>query len=163
MKQIELTKGKFCIVDDDDFEKFGHKAWFCSSCGYAVRTVDVLLNDGRKRKSREILHRLILNVPKGKQTDHINGNKLDNRKTNLRIVTKDQNNLNRGPRLRSTSRYKGVCWDNQKKKWMAKIGTSGKTIFLGRFSSQEDAALAYNKAALDIQGDFARINDISLG
>lgn len=93
-----------------------------------------------------ILHRLLMGNPKGKSIDHINGNTLDNRKENLRIVNKSENGQNR-IRLskRNTSGYRNVYWDKAKSKWMVSIYLEGKTKFIGYFDDKEKA----NEAAIE--------------
>ena len=92
--------------------------------------------------------------------DHINNVKDDNRIVNLREATGFQNQANQKPQVGKTSKYKGVCWSKQCCKWRAYIKVNYKTIHLGYYHNEEDAALAYNKAALEIFGEFAKINII---
>jgi hypothetical protein len=100
-----------------------------------------------------LLHRLIMNAPPGVEVDHENGNGLDNRRSNLRLATPAQNNGNQKPRGGS-SVFKGVCWHKQRGKWYARISHRS----LGLFAVEEDAARAYDKAALQEFGEFARCN-----
>lgn len=109
------------------------------------------------------LHRLIAGAGLHEFVDHANGNTLDNRSCNLRIATRSQNGANRGPdrrRLGTTSRHKGVSFDRRRKKWAAYIHVEGKTRALGRFDSEAAAARAYNDAAIETWGAFARLNDV---
>lgn len=137
MKTIPLTKGKFAIVDDEDYQYLSQWKWYCSNTGYAVRT------DYRGRKKTISLHRVVTDCPRNKLVDHKNGNRLDNRKSNLRIVTKLQNNLNTDKRLGvSAVLYKG------KTKFRARIKYRGVTRHLGYFKSKQEAVETYRAAKL---------------
>ena len=105
-----------------------------------------------------LMHRVIMDAPKGMDVDHINGNGLDNRKENLRICTRSQNLHNSKKPSTNTSGYKGVIWNKQCRKWQAKIHTSGKTRHLGLFVGILDAARAYDEAAVTDHREFARGN-----
>ena len=108
------------------------------------------------------LHRLIMDAPRGVLVDHINHDKADNRKKNLRFATNQQNIQNQiaHGRKNNTSGYKGVDYDKKRRKWRARIYLDNKAITLGRFNSRRDAARAYNKAAFKLYGDFASTNNI---
>jgi hypothetical protein len=160
MKKIPVNNGKFySMIDDEDYKLASKYKWYLNQ-GYASRT------EYKKGISSSMkLHRLIMDCPKGLEVDHINHDKLDNRKTNLRIVTHVQQNLNRINRGKSG--YKGVFYDKwnlwNKRKWAAyfcpKLNNK-KKIFLGYFMTKEEAAIAYNKAAAKIYGEFALLNII---
>jgi len=92
--------------------------------------------------------------------DHINGNGSDNRISNLRGCSNTENNMNRGPNKNSTSKYKGVCWDNRDSHWYASIGLSGNKKNLGYFNTEKEAAIAYNKAAKIHFGEYAYLNEV---
>lgn len=115
---------------------------------------------GRRGDLHVYLHRLIAGARKGEVVDHINGNSLDNRKANLRICTKAENSRNRKLGPTNKSGFKGVSWEAHTGKWRAKIGTDHKQITIGRFDTKEDAARAYNEAAIKYHGPFARLNQI---
>ena len=106
------------------------------------------------------MHRVILKTPKGMDTDHRNGDGLDNRRCNLRICTKSQNSINRKMQSNNTSGYRGVYWHKRDKKWLAHIKIDGKKINFGYCSTKEQAAEAYNEAAKKHYGEFARLNII---
>ncbi len=152
-KKIELTRGKIAIVDDEDYVMLMQYSWNCLKIGYASTSVG-----GRKNKKMIYMHRLIMGVTKRSESvDHINKNKLDNRKSNLRICSHKQNCGNSSkPKGKHTSKYKGVYWDKARNKWTARFSRK----FLGRFETELDAALAYNKGAIKIAGKFANINKI---
>jgi hypothetical protein len=152
MKTITLTKSKVAIVDDEDFEWLSQWKWYCHEPGYAARNV-------RSPKRKIIwMHRLLCNTPEGMETDHINGNKLDNQKINLRSCTTSQNQQNRPCFNNNSSIYKGVSFYKRTSRWNAGIKFSGKKINLGYFDNPAEAALAYDEAAKKYFGEFAKTN-----
>jgi hypothetical protein len=140
--------GKYAIVDNDEVWVEQH-AWWLDRHGHVMTTI------GHKNKS---LHRLIAKTPEDLATDHINGDKLDNRKGNLRACINRDNLLNRGPQKNNKSGYKGVSWNKPLSKWVAQISINRKQRYLGLFTDIEEAAKAYDKAAKENHGDFARLN-----
>lgn len=96
----------------------------------------------------------------GKLIDHINRQTLDNRITNLRLADVAENNINRGKLENTTSKYLGVCWSKDKRKWLASITSNGRWIYLGKFAKEADAAKAFNEAARIHHGEFACFNKI---
>jgi len=153
MKKIQITQGKTILVDDEDFEILSQWKWSLSN-GYATRRLKRL--NGKQRDQK--MHRFLMGEPKGKQIDHINGNKLDNRKSNLRICSIRQNRYNMPQRSDNKSGYKGVYWCNQAKKWIARIRFENRLYYLGRFTDPKLAAFAYDKAALKFFKEFAFLN-----
>ena len=154
MKEIKLTQGKTAIVDDEDFKELSKFKWYCNH-GYAVRCI--ALETGRQKTAW--MHTAIMGEQKGLEIDHINGNPLDNRKENLRHVTHAQNQCNSIARGGS-SKYKGVCWKKERGKWFVQIQKNGKRCHLGYYKTEQDAAIAYNEAALIHFGAYARLNVI---
>ena len=153
IRYIPLTRGKFAIVDAADYESLSKHKWLANGDEkrgfYAARRV------GNKLV---LMHRAIMNPPDGTVVDHINRNSLNNRRCNLRICTQKENLRNGRPSRRSTSRFKGVYFDKQTRKWIAKIGYNGKTIHLGSFEDEVEAAKAYDRKAYELFGDFAYLN-----
>lgn len=147
------------FVDDDIYECYKDYKWSLDGKGYPKVTVPSLTN--RSGYTTLKLHRLITKPKSGEQVDHINGNKLDNRRSNLRLCNNSQNQMNQSKKKGVfRSDYKGVCWKKQQGKWYARIGVNYKRIHLGYFNTEKEAALAYNAAALKYFGEFARLNII---
>jgi|SRR3972149_10393518 len=151
IKQIPLTEDKVAIVDNKDYLALSKYKWHFSH-GYAKR-----MGKENGRNKAIYMHRVIFGIAQGKDIDHINGDRLDNRKSNLRLATDSQNQANSRIRVDNTSGYKGVAKCTNKKKWFAQIQVNKKQIFLGRFSDIKDAVLAYNDAAIFYFGKYARI------
>lgn len=147
MKKIHLTQGKYAIVDDGDYEYLMQWKWYYNS-GYAVRGANPKI----------MMHRVINCTPDELDTDHINQNRLDNRRCNLRNATRAQNCVNRKLQSNNTSGFKGVSWHKYHKYWVAFIIKDKKTLTIGRYKNKHDAAAAVDKEALRFSGNFARLN-----
>lgn len=145
------TKGEELYFDLADFEYVKRYGWYIDAKGYVIGTID-----GKKSQR---MHRLF--SPEAEQVDHINNIKHDNRRENLRPVTNAQNQMNQ-PKCKKpkSSRYKGVCWYKTSEKWMSRIGINKKSKHLGYYITEEEAALAYNKAASFYFGEYANLNVI---
>jgi hypothetical protein len=157
-RKIQLTQGKFAIVDDADYEWLNQWKWYaCADCNtyYAVRQ---LYKNGKQIQIR--MHREVLGLKYGdlRQCDHRDSNGLNNRRSNLRIATSAQNQHNQRYRRVGTSKFKGVHWNKLRKKWRAKIGINDQQIYLGSFNSEIEAAKTYDKAAKMFFGEFAHTN-----
>lgn len=151
------AKGGEVSVDDDMFDILSQKKWYIDKRGYARRTYKM---DGAL--ITEMLHQVVMRIPSGSSlmVDHINGDRLDNRRENLRIATKSQNGHNQGIQRTNTSGYKGVTFHSSRGsgKWIAQIRVNGKRIHIGSFDDINVAAHEYNKAAIKHHGEFARLN-----
>lgn len=158
MKEIKLTKGKIALVDDDDFGFLNKWKWKYH-LGYAIRRPYEGYVDGIKKTSVLFMHRLINDTPAGMDTDHINGDKLDNRRCNLRTASSGQNKQNRPP-FKGMD-YKGVSLDKRNNKWRSYISINGDCKFLGYFKTAAEAALAYNNAAVLLHKEFAYLNEVA--
>lgn len=147
MREILVSNKLVSFVDDDDFDLLMRFKWWLSTKGYAFTHI--------KRKYTS-MHRMVSNPPLGMNVDHINRNKLDNRKSNLRFATTRQNIANSGPRKHNKLGVKGVTWDGMGKKgYMARIRINGVPKYLGRFLTVGEAAEAYANYAKMYYGDFA--------
>lgn len=155
-KEIPLSQGMVALVDDDMYEELMQYKWSAIRrryTWYAFRSTQRV--DGRQ--TTILMHRAILQTPKGMLTDHADGNGLNNIRSNLRACTKQQNQQNQRGHGGS-SKYKGVSWSKARKKWHARIETNGKTSHLGYFANEDDAAKSYDVAALRLFGEFALLN-----
>lgn len=151
-KELFLTQGKVSQIDDGDYEmlKVLSKRW-CINDGYAYNSTH-----GR-------LHRFLLGASGTDMVDHINGDKLDNRRVNLRLCSNSQNQANRKA-VRGVSPFKGVTWQRRPDgtgTWKAQIVLGGKTLYLGAFKTDLMAAAAYNESASEHFGEFAHLNDLT--
>ena len=162
MKEIQLTKGKVALVDDEDYEYLNQWKWCLRGTKlgkpYALRII-------RKSKKNNIsltiyMHRHLMKPKKGYVIDHIDGNSLNNQKNNLRICTQSQNLSNQKIGKSNTSGYKGVSYNKGHGKYHSRIKFNKKSIHLGCFVNLKDAARAYNAAAIKYHGEFANLNKI---
>lgn len=147
--------GRVAIVDDEDFDLVGRYSWHILETVLPNGRVDGPYARTKLPGSRAtvLLHALITGY---RLTDHANGDGLDCRRINLRLATKGQNRANSRPQPGASSRYKGV--DRQQGKWRSRIRINGRLIYLGCFTSEEDAAIAYDLAAREAFGEFAYVN-----
>ncbi len=152
-KEIVLSRGKVALVDDAAFAELNQWKWSFMphhSTGYAIRKCKV---SGKMI----LMHRQATAAPDGMQVDHINGNGLDNRSANLRVVTQSINQQNRPKYTKNAaSRFIGVC--QSRGRWIARIRHDNRRQYIGSFDTEIEAAKAYNKAALAIYGPQARLN-----
>jgi hypothetical protein len=157
MKVIKLTQGKEALVDDEDFEELNQYDWFASKTRTGNFYARRHLKGSRQANSKLIsMHRQIL--PGHAQIDHEDGNGLNNQRSNLRPATGTQNNANKGKVKGRTSKFKGVYWYKSRGRWRTGITVHEKFIHLGYFTDETEAALAYNKAAVQHFGEFAKVN-----
>lgn len=146
---IPLTKGMFALCDPEDLENLSKFNWHFCPQGYATRM--------EKRKVLR-MHRFLLRISGRGKIDHVNGNRLDNRRENIRICNDFQNAQNRRKDRRNTSGYKGVYWAPHVRKWRVNIRAFNRQIFLGYFLDRLEGAKAYDKKAMELFGEFARPN-----
>lgn len=151
-KEISLTKGLVTIVDDDDFERLSRYSWF------AKKNHKKFYAQRRWGPDHYQMHDEILPHPPGVTVDHINGNSLDNRKCNLRFATQQQQCFNRSKIAGTSSLFKGVSFHKGHRKWQSYIKHQGKSVSLGSYAEEDDAALAYDKAACRLFGEYAQLN-----
>ena len=139
MKRIQLTQGKYTIVDNEDFEYLNQFNWHFDGF-YAGRNIRVNNN-----KTRIRMHREVAKTPKGYVTDHLNGDKLDNRKGNLKICTQSENQKRMKKFTTNKTGVSGVHWDKSRQKFLASKCFNGKRTNIGRFDSLIKAKKAYEK------------------
>ncbi len=151
MKKVKLTNGGYAIVDDKDFDYIDQWRWQNIN-GYARRSRYLSSKKVGNGKYRSInksyaMHRVINNTPEGMDTDHINGNKLDNRRSNLRTATRSENAHNIGKKNNgSKSKLSGVQWRSDRQKWRSYICIENKAIYLGSYKNEIDAHSVYVSA-----------------
>lgn len=146
-----LPTGESFKVDREDYGTVSRYRWVTNAAGYFVTSLG-------KRNKHIFLHQLVLKPPEGKIVDHIDGDKTNCRKENLRLCTYKENAWN--STLSSTNKcgYKGVYWASDRKKWRAEITVDGKHIHIGSYNTAEEAARAYDEYALFYFGEFAKTN-----
>jgi hypothetical protein len=154
MKTIPLTQGKVALVDDEDYEWLSRWKWYAILNGHTWYAARKDCSGDRPRAVS--MHRQIMGEPEGK-VDHIDGDGLNNQRGNLRLATDPQNLWNSRKR-RGSSKFKGVYWTKRNKRWRAAITHLGVKKHLGYFDSEEAAARAYDRAAKEFFGPFARLN-----
>mgnify|MGYP001594937357 CR=1 FL=1 len=145
-KIILLSKGKVAIIDYDDYEKVSKYKW-CFSGKYAVRV---------KQGKTILMHRFIMSTPKGFDTDHINDNGLDNRKSNLRICSHSQNLMNHKLNQNNTSGYKNISWDKQLNHWRVSIWVNNKRVINKLFKDINNAISFRDVELFNLHGQFTR-------
>lgn len=155
MRSITLPGGSFAIVDDQDYNELSRYKWRLSR-GPDRKYATAHVYGGN---SDVYMHRFIMRAPRGTIIDHINGNPLDNRRSNLRFCTTSQNNANRPKKVSSQTGFKGVCFrPKYRKPYIAQI-THHKTLhYLGCYETPEEAAKQYDAAAREAFGEFAYTN-----
>lgn len=160
MKIIKLTKGFETLVDDEDFNTLNRYSW---TTAINKRSIYAKRSGGAKKRGI-FMHRAILGTTsRSIEVDHIDGNGLNNQKSNLRLCSKPENVRNRRLNLNNSSGYKGVRLykDGRSKPWEARIRYQRKLIHVGQYSTAEEAAVAYNRIAAELFGGFAKLNVIN--
>lgn len=156
-----LTQGYWTVIDADDYAAVSRRSWHvkvkASGKKYA-RTYFI----SKGRQTTRYMHQILLGKKRGSHIDHRNNDGLDNRRANLRFCTRAQNNQNR-PKTTSkrSSKFKGVYFNKELNNWRAYIFVDNRSIYLGAYTSESDAATAYNIEARRLHGIFARLNDIN--
>ena len=150
MKIIKLSNGIETAVDDNLYGYLNQWNWYPAGGGYASSTIN---------GKTVYMHRLIMKAKRGEEVDHINSNKLDNRRVNLRLCSTRENKMNRTiSKKNNTSGFKGVVFCKRDKVWYSRIKVNYKSIHLGSFQTKEEAAKIYNIFARRYFGKFAKLN-----
>ncbi len=164
--ELKTKNGYTFYIDDEDVAIVSKYKWYGytpkryrKDGGVSYYKPFIQAND-RANSSTIRLHRLVMNAPKGTEIDHIDGDRCNNRKRNLRCCTGLQNKRNRSKNTNNTSGFKGVTWHKKAGKWEAQLQRGARHSYLGLFERREEAARAYNKAALEWHGEFAKLNEI---
>lgn len=154
-REITLTKGFVALVDDEDFDALAAHRWHAmvSATGNAYAGRKTGPRSGRKLV---LMHRVICHAPEGLLVDHFDHNTLNNRRSNLRLATRSQNNVNRVGGVSKKSPFKGACLDRGA--WRSSIKFKGVVFNLGRHKTAEEAARAYDAKARELHGEFAHLN-----
>lgn len=152
---IITVNNKKVLVDDEDYQKLYPGSFFINNRGYVIFSK---YNKQTQKSDKVRLHRFLINVDDQQYVDHINGDKLDNRKQNLRTATQSQNIANSKKSRANTSGYKGVTWSKQHKKWIAQMTQNSKHIHLGLFDCPSKASEAYDHAVMERFGVYAKPN-----
>lgn len=151
---VPVTQGFSAYIDEQDAELVLASSWSVVRTKYNVYAK-------AKRAGRYVLmHRLIMGEPVGLDVDHLNHNGLDNRRQNLRVGTRSQNNANGRPRKDGRSRFKGVSWHAHASRWQVHISKDGVRKNLGLFKDELEAARVYDLAALEVHAEFALTNEM---
>ena len=154
--KIPLTKGYEALIDAEDADRVLAFKWHTIGPSYGNVYAQTSLKAGGKR-SAVMMHRLVMDAQDGQMVDHKNGIGIDNRKSNLRFASPSQNSMNLHT-IRGLSPYRGVSWSKRYEKWQCSISKEGRRIFIGRYSDEVEAAMAYDRVAIEIHGEFAAIN-----
>ena len=152
-KIITLTRGKVTQVSDQDYDNLIKDDWYFDG-KYAARKSP----KGGHLRGLIRMHREIMQPPVGMEIDHINGDKLDNRRENLRVCSRSQNQQNKSILPNNTSGYIGVVWCKSKKKWRAESTHKNKHVHIGYFDNAQEAARAYDRKVIELFGPLARTN-----
>lgn len=155
--EIALSNGLIALIDDTDFDKVRAHSWSASRTS-STRVYAAYKTVKNGKGVTVYMHRAILGAPKGMEVDHINGNGLDNRRSNLRLVTRRQNTINARLSIRNTTGFRGVSPARRPGRYVATIHVNRTKRHLGTFPNPTEAAVAYDAAAREHFGEFARLN-----
>jgi len=158
-RQIQLGHGRFAIVDESDYDWLNQWKWHARKSKYTYYAMSWMI--GKDHDKKISMHNLIMGIsPDGLIVDHIDTIGTHNFRSNLRFCTQSENMMNQSPQIGKTSKYKGVYWDNTKHRWKASIHKNGQKVWSKTFGSEIEAAIGYNEKALELFGQYARLNVI---
>ena len=152
LKIITTSKNEEILIDEEYYTDLNKYSWHIKSSGYACARISGKL---------QLMHRYLLNAKSNEIIDHINGNKLDNRKLNLRYSNPLNNAHNKTKLENTTSKYIGVHFYKSRNKYVSALTKAGKKYHLGYFETEKEAALAYNTKAIKLYGEYANLNDLN--
>jgi len=153
MKTIKLTQNQVALVSDEDYDFLNQWKWYAKKSG--ANSFIAMRGEKESGKRKTIcMHRVIC---PGEVIDHKDGNSLNNTRENLRSCTSNQSHQNR-QRTKGSSQYRGVSWSKKNRKWIGRVKNDRRSIYLGSFADEEQAARAYDKTAREVYGEFARLN-----
>ena len=154
-----MTQPQYAKVDPADYKRLRGYEWFAKKARKSFYARGCVADSKTAKGKTTYMHQKILEVPQGLVVDHINHDGMDNRRANLRAATRAQNIRNRKKFAKSSgSKYKGIYFRKNTRKWEVLITFERKKIFLGCFRSEIDAAKAYDRAAMKYHGEFASLN-----
>lgn len=153
---VSLTRGYEAVIDAGDIPIISGFKWHAAVCPGGVYARRCAGRDASGRQKFELMHRLLAGAPQEKFVDHANGNGLDNRKHNIRVASRAENNRNAKIRVDNTSGHKGTSFHRRIGKWQAYINCDGKRLSLGYFNEENEAADAYRAASFIFHGEFRR-------
>lgn len=150
--------GLFALVDEVDVARVRERTWFVHArrrgSGLAFYAYTATRAGGKQKNV--LLHRFIMESPEGVEVDHRNGDGLDCRRSNMRHATRAQNMRNRPPKHGRA--FKGVYYESRRAHWIAYLVVDRRRVHLGSYATEEEAARAYDDAAREHFGEFARLN-----
>lgn len=152
---IRLTRGKFALIDEEDYERVSQYKWHINSTGDLMYAVACIKIDGKIKNIK--LHRFVMNFPDF-DLDHKDNDGLNCMKLNLRPCNDSQNQMNRRTKSEFSSIYRGVSFSKDRNRWMSLIGYKKKMKYIGSFKVETEAAKAYDTKAKELFGEFARLN-----
>lgn len=158
-RRIPLSQGKYAIVDPEDHDRLSRYKWYVCMRDRTYYAIRGQWSPILRKRLTISMHREIIDVPEDLFADHINHNGWDNRKANLRPATAADNARNaRYPKRTTSAKYRGVWYNTKRTRWRSVIVVNGKSIHLGYFDNEIDAAKAYDRAARLYYGQFAILN-----
>jgi hypothetical protein len=160
--EVKLPSGEIAVISEQDKDRVSSHKWYVAKKNNGKKYIYAFTQNSEGKKTFLYLHRLILALQPsdGMIADHINGDTFDNRRENLRVATPAQNNWN-SKKKGGSNKYKGISLIKETGMWDVRINANNRRYYLGHYRTEEEAALAYNKAAYELHGEFARVNEVA--